>query len=61
MDRQAATAPDPQWLRAEFEALWSVAVAVLTAHVNDCGLCAMCGCGWPCERAALAERNRVAL
>lgn len=24
-------------------------------HVNDCGLCAVCGSAFPCDRAALAD------
>ena len=24
-------------------------------HVNDKGLCAICGCAFPCERASLAD------
>jgi hypothetical protein len=34
-----------------------LATAILNEHVNDNGLCAICGCAFPCESAALAERN----
>jgi hypothetical protein len=40
-----------------YEALSSLAVAILNEHVNAAGLYAVCGCGWPCERVVLAEHN----
>lgn len=39
------------------EALHRLATIVLNEHTNDLGLCAVCGCAFPCERAVLAERN----
>jgi hypothetical protein len=59
MKQQAATS-DPQ-LPVECEALCSVAVAVFNVHVNDRGLCPVCGCAWPCERMVLPEHNLAAL
>jgi hypothetical protein len=37
--------------------LASLAVTVLNEHTNAAGLCAVCGCRWPCERVVLAEHN----
>jgi hypothetical protein len=48
-------------LRAEFAALSSVAVAVLTEHTDDRGLCAVCRCAWPCAQVVLADHNLAAL
>ncbi len=33
----------------------------LDQHVNDRGLCSICGCAWPCERAVLADLALSAL
>lgn len=33
----------------------------LDQHVNDHGLCSICGCAWPCERAVLADLALSAL
>jgi len=41
----------------EFEALRGLATRVINEHVDDDGLCAVCGSAFPCERAALAEHN----
>lgn len=41
----------------EVEALHQLATHVLNEHANDHGLCAVCGCAFPCERAVLAEHN----
>ena len=27
----------------------------IAGHVNDKGLCAICGCAFPCERASFAD------
>lgn len=37
--------------------LHRLATAVLGDHQDDHGLCAVCGCAWPCERVVLAEHN----
>jgi hypothetical protein len=37
--------------------LISTATSVINEHVNDQGLCAVCGAAWPCERAVTAEHN----
>jgi hypothetical protein len=42
---------------ADFTALVGVATRVMYEHTNDCDLCAVCGCAWPCERVVLAEHN----
>jgi hypothetical protein len=42
---------------SEIEALHQLATLVLNEHTNDNGLCAVCGCAFPCERAVLAEHN----
>jgi hypothetical protein len=41
----------------ELEKLIGLATVVLNEHENDHGLCAICGCGWPCARAVLAAQN----
>jgi hypothetical protein len=48
------TAPD---VEHELDALRQLATVVLNEHTNDRGLCAVCGCAFPCERAVLAEHN----
>ena len=47
----------PAVLTPEFEALLSLATRVINDHVDDDGLCAVCGSAFPCERAVLAEHN----
>jgi hypothetical protein len=44
-------------IRAESEHLAHVATVVLNEHVNEWGLCAMCGGAFPCELAVLAEHS----
>jgi len=44
-------------LCAEFDALIRLATKVLNEHTDLRGLCAVCGCAFPCERAVLAEHN----
>jgi len=44
-------------VQAEIEHLARLASVVLNAHVNDAGLCAVCGCAFPCEAAVVAEHN----
>ncbi|MGH7867173.1 MAG: hypothetical protein ACREP9_05960 [Candidatus Dormibacteraceae bacterium] len=51
--------PDPA--PPELAALIGRAAHVLNTHASHDGLCAICGCAWPCERAALAEHNLAAL
>lgn len=51
----------PQPLPPELEALISLATRVLNEHTNQAGLCALCGCAWPCESAVLAEHNLAAV
>jgi len=41
----------------EFEALLTLATRVINEHVDDRGLCGVCGSAFPCERAVLAEHN----
>ena len=45
----------------ELERLCGTATLVLNEHVNDAGLCAVCGSAWPCERVQLAEHNLAVL
>jgi hypothetical protein len=40
--------------------LLSTATRVIDEHVNEQGLCAICGSAWPCERAVVAEHNLAA-
>lgn len=51
------TALIPGGVLADCEALASLAVTVLNEHINAAGLCAVCGCGWPCELVLLADYN----
>ena len=51
-------APEP--VPPECEAMIALATQALNDHTNDAGLCAVCGCAWPCERAVLAEHNLAA-
>jgi hypothetical protein len=44
-------------LVAEIEHLAQLASVVLNEHINQEGLCAVCGCVFPCESAVLAEHN----
>lgn len=41
----------------EIETLRQLATHVLNEHTDDLGLCAVCGCAFPHERAVLAEHN----
>lgn len=51
---ETMTAPD---VESEIDALHHLATVVLNEHNDDRGLCAVCGCAFPCERAVLAEHN----
>ena len=46
---------------SDLERLAQLAIAVLNQHINDNGLCAVCGCDFPCESAVLAEHNTALL
>jgi hypothetical protein len=39
------------------EALHQLATVVLGEHINEQGLCVVCGSAWPCERVILADHN----
>jgi len=45
------------WATRAVERLAHLATAVLNEHVNDSGLCAVCGSAFPCKSAVLAEHN----
>jgi hypothetical protein len=55
--QHAVPALTAEGLPAGLEALWSLAVTVLNAHTDAAGLCAVCGCAWPCELVLLADHN----
>ncbi len=40
-----------------FDALTKLATEVINEHTNAHGLCAVCGCAFPCTQAVLAEHN----
>jgi hypothetical protein len=40
--------------------LISTATSVINEHIDDQGLCAICGSAWPCERAVVADHNLAA-
>ncbi len=46
-----------EYLTPEIEQLIALATEVLNEHRNNQGLCSVCGCAFPCERAVLAEHN----
>jgi len=46
-----------EYLIAKLEALRALATRVINQHVDDHGLCAVCGSAFPCELAVLAEHN----
>jgi hypothetical protein len=54
------TAPDTGRFRSKLAQLTSTATSVMNSHVNDQGLCAICGSAWPCERAIVAEHSLAA-
>jgi hypothetical protein len=54
------TAPDTDHFAPKLVQLISTAASVMNEHVNDQGLCAICGSAWPCERAVVAEHNLAA-
>jgi hypothetical protein len=39
----------------EFVHLLATAQHALDQHINDHGLCAVCGCAWPCERTEIGR------
>jgi hypothetical protein len=51
---------DPHSFSTELVQLISIATRVIGEHVNEQGLCAVCGSAWPCERAVVAEHNLAA-
>ncbi|MGH4011632.1 MAG: hypothetical protein ACRDTH_26290 [Pseudonocardiaceae bacterium] len=57
MKHQPAATPAAEGVPAGLEALSSLAVTVLNAHANAAGLCAVCGCAWPCEVVVVADHN----
>ena len=44
-------------IQAELEHLAQLATVVLNEHMNQAGLCAVCGTAFPCDSAVLAEHN----
>jgi hypothetical protein len=52
--------PDSDRFPPELAQLIRTATRVIGEHVNDEGLCAICGSAWPCERAVVAEHNLAA-
>jgi len=54
------TTPDTDYFLPKFGQLLSTAASVINEHVDDQGLCAICGSAWPCERAVVAEHNLAA-
>jgi hypothetical protein len=39
------------------ELMGELAASVLNEHIDETGLCVVCGSAWPCERVVLAEHN----
>jgi anti-sigma regulatory factor (Ser/Thr protein kinase) len=59
VDYQQAAVPAPgtDVCQPQLARLRTVAVGVLSSHLNDHGRCAVCGAEWPRDRAVLAEHN----
>jgi hypothetical protein len=47
--------PADDRLPPPLERLLKTAQQEIDRHVNDCGLCAVCGSAFPCDRATLAD------
>ena len=45
------------YIDTQIEQLAHLASSVINEHVNQGGVCAVCGCAFPCDRAVLAEHN----
>jgi hypothetical protein len=43
----------------EFKHVPAASQDALDQHINDGGLCAVCGCAWPCERAETGRALRI--
>jgi hypothetical protein len=44
-------------LDTKMEELAQLASSVINEHINDHGVCAVCGSAFPCDRAVLDECN----
>ena len=55
------TLAESDYFSPELVRLCAMATRVLNEHTNDHDLCAVCGCAWPCSRAALAQHNLALL
>lgn len=42
---------------AALQRLRATAIREITSHINDAGLCAVCGSAFPCQQAVVAENN----
>jgi hypothetical protein len=51
------TTPATDRFPPEVMQLLRLATTVIGEHVDEQGLCAVCGSAWPCEWAVLAEHN----
>jgi hypothetical protein len=47
--------PADDRLPPALERLLKTAQQEIDRHINDCGLCAVCGSAFPCDRATLAD------
>lgn len=55
------TMPATDRFPPELTQLFELATSVINEHVNDQGLCAVCGSAGPRDRAVLAEHNLAVL
>jgi hypothetical protein len=46
---------------ADLQRLLATAIRKITSHVNNGGLCAVCGGAFPCQQAVVAEHNLALL
>ncbi len=58
---QHPTSQAPGPLPPELMRMLATASREITVHGEDRGLCVVCTCAWPCERAVLAAHNLAVL
>ncbi len=60
-DQEATVLATSTCCSSDLTSLRTAATREITEHLNDDGLCAICGSAWPCERVVLAEHNLALL
>jgi hypothetical protein len=54
-----APAPDAEYISPTFADLPATTQHAPDQHTNDQGLCAICGCAWPCERTEIGRALHI--